>query len=55
VVGVLGGYTTFSTFAQETLDLLRSDDLPVALLYSTGSLVTGVLAVLGGTMLGRAL
>ena len=55
VVGVLGGYTTFSTFAQETLDLLRSDDVAVALLYSTGSLVTGVLAVLGGTILGRAL
>jgi fluoride exporter len=55
VVGVLGGYTTFSTFAQETLDLLRSEDVAVALVYSTGSLVTGVLAVLGGTMLGRAL
>jgi CrcB protein len=55
VVAVLGGYTTFSTFAQETLDLLRSDDVAVALLYSPGSLVTGVLAVMGGTMPGRAL
>jgi CrcB protein len=55
VVGVLGGYTTFSTFAQESLDLLRADDVTVALLYSLGSLVCGVLAVLGGTVLGRTL
>jgi CrcB protein len=53
VVGVLGGYTTFSTFAQESLDLLRADDVAVALLYSLGSLACGVLAVLGGTVLGR--
>jgi CrcB protein len=55
VIGVLGGYTTFSTFAQESLDLLRADDVALALLYSLGSLVCGVLAVLGGTVLGRTL
>jgi fluoride exporter len=55
VIGVIGGYTTFSTFAQESLDLLRADDVALALLYSLGSLVCGVLAVLGGTVLGRTL
>jgi fluoride exporter len=55
VVGVLGGYTTFSTFAQETLDLLRAEDLALALLYSLGSLAGGVLAVVIGTALGRTL
>jgi CrcB protein len=55
VIGVIGGYTTFSTFAQESLDLLRADDVALALLYSLGSLACGVLAVLGGTMLGRTL
>jgi CrcB protein len=55
VVGVLGGYTTFSTFAHESLDLLRADDVALAVLYSLGSLACGVLAVLGGTMLGRTL
>jgi CrcB protein len=55
VVGVLGGYTTFSTFAQETLDLARADEVAVAFLYSLGSLTVGVLAVLGGTALGRLL
>jgi fluoride exporter len=55
VVGVLGGYTTFSTFAQETLDLLRAEDVVLALAYSLGSMACGLLAVLGGTMLGRTL
>jgi CrcB protein len=55
VVGVLGGYTTFSTFAQESLDLLRAEDVALALLYSLGSLACGVLAVVGGTVLGRTL
>jgi CrcB protein len=55
VVGVLGGYTTFSTFAQESLDLVRADDVALALLYSLGSLACGVLAVVGGTVLGRTL
>ena len=54
VVGVLGGYTTFSTFAQETFSLLESSDVAVALAYTTGSVVTGVLAVYGGTLLGRS-
>jgi fluoride exporter len=54
VVGVLGGYTTFSTFAQETLSLLESSDAVVALAYAAGSVTTGVLAVYAGTVLGRA-
>src|SRR5581483_7934931 len=53
VVGVLGGYTTFSTFAQETFALLESSDVAVALVYTTASVVTGVLAVYAGTRLGR--
>jgi fluoride exporter len=52
---VLGGYTTFSTFAQETLDLLRAEDVALSLLYSFGSLAAGVLAVLAGTVVGRTI
>ena len=57
VVGVLGGYTTFSTFAQEILDLLEGDPLEIAvgLAYASASVVGGVLAVAVGAAAGRAL
>ncbi len=55
VIGVLGGYTTFSTFAQETLDLIEEGRLDVATLYAFGSLMTGVLAVFLGMQVGRAI
>ena len=55
VIGVLGGYTTFSTFAQETLDLIEEGRLNVATLYAFGSLMTGVLAVFLGMQVGRAI
>jgi CrcB protein len=55
VIGVLGGYTTFSTFAQESLDLLEAEDFAVALVYGVGSLVVGVTAVYLGSLVGRGL
>jgi fluoride exporter len=55
VMGVLGGYTTFSTYAQESLDLIEERQLALALAYSLGSVVIGVTAALMGTLAGRAL
>jgi CrcB protein len=40
--GVLGGFTTFSTFSVEVVRLIRSDDAPLAALYAVGSVVLGV-------------
>jgi fluoride exporter len=55
VIGVLGGYTTFSTFAQETLDLVDAHDLGIAFTYAAGSVLAGVAAVFVGIRLGHAL
>jgi fluoride exporter len=54
VVGVLGGYTTFSTFSQEIFSLLESNDVAIALAYAGASVGVGLLAVYLGTLLGRS-
>lgn len=47
--GVLGGYTTYSTFAVEAVQLGRAGSAGLMLLYAAGSVVLGVaLAYAGG-------
>jgi CrcB protein len=55
VVGIVGGYTTFSTFAQESLDLVDARRLTIALAYMALSVVAGVGAVSLGSWLGRSI
>jgi CrcB protein len=50
--GFLGGYTTFSTFSWEALQLWRRANLRVSLLYLIGSMVLGLGAVAAGLALG---
>ena len=52
-VGFLGGYTTFSAFSAETFLMIESRHVGLALAYSLGSVVAGILAVFVGTAVGR--
>ena len=55
VVGVLGGFTTFSTFGWETFALFRSGRIVSAILYVSLSNGLGLLAVWAGYLLGLRL
>lgn len=53
-VGFLGAFTTFSTFAHETVAMLRANRAGSALAYVTASVVLGVVAAALGYALSRS-
>ena len=54
MVGVCGGFTTFSAFSLQTLELLQSGEFWPAVGYVAGSVALCILAVWGGWLLGKA-
>ncbi|MGE0443777.1 MAG: fluoride efflux transporter CrcB [Vicinamibacterales bacterium] len=52
-VGLLGGFTTFSTFGLDTVTLLRAGATGDAFLNVAGNLVIGVGAVYAGLLIGE--
>ncbi len=52
-VGILGGYTTFSSFSYESLNLLTNSGVLLTLLNTLGQLVLGLIFVYFGVVVGR--
>ena len=55
LVGLLGGYTTFSSFSMETVNLIQSGNMPTAALNIVLSLCLCLTATWFGVLLGRML
>jgi CrcB protein len=47
-IGILGGFTTFSTFSFETVALMRDGEV----LFATANIVVSILTCIGGTAIG---
>ena len=51
ITGLCGGYTTFSTFSNENVHLLQSNQIGVALLYTAVSICIGFTATWIGLLI----
>ncbi len=45
MVGILGGFTTFSSFGLETFQLIRQGQFPIAFAYTVSSVIMGVVCL----------
>ena len=51
ITGICGGYTTFSSFSYESIQLIRQGDYAYFFTYVLGSVILGLLATVGGLAL----
>ena len=51
----MGGYTTFSTYSNETLQLIQGGEFGAATFIALGQVVAGLVGVYLGVVLGRIL
>jgi len=52
--GILGGFTTFSSFSNETVGMLRDSQYGYAILYVLSTVIIGILATFAGIFLIKA-
>jgi CrcB protein len=55
LVGILGGFTTFSSFGLDVINLMREGQGRIALLYVLASNTAGIGLAFGGFLLARTL
>ena len=54
-IGLMGGFTTFSTFGWDTVRMLNDGEWMKALLYVGASVLGGIICMIAGMRLGNAL
>lgn len=55
VTGVMGGFTTFSSFSLDVISLMERGELLWAMAYALATVCLAIVAVFGGLALGRAI